>query len=112
MAASLHAAVAHLLQNQCGSTVLLNSWCGCGAALTKFWEALPSSNYDSATRLLQLPDGTYFLAEPMHGDVVYVREAYDTLTDLALGLTPPDLTVRLRPGMCMCLFMRVCFAER
>ncbi|KAK9907683.1 hypothetical protein WJX75_008057 [Coccomyxa subellipsoidea] len=71
-------------------------------ALTKFWEALPSSNYDSATRLLQLPDGTYFLAEPMHGNVVYVREAYDTLTDLALGLTPPNLTVlpgRLAPGL-------------
>ena len=56
----------------------------------------------------------------MHGNVVYVREAYDTLTDLALGLTPPDLTVLpgrlapglLAPGMCMCFFMRLCCAER
>ncbi|KAK9805693.1 hypothetical protein WJX72_012256 [[Myrmecia] bisecta] len=66
-------------------------------ALTKFWEALRSSNYDSATRLLRLPGGIYFLAERIHGNVVYVRETYDMLTNLALGLTPPDLTVD--PGL-------------
>ena len=59
------------------------------ADFSRMWQALPGAVYDSSTQMLHLETS---FAPLVYKDTIYVRDCYNRLTKMALGMTPRKLS--------------------